>query len=369
MDNISTEFLNDYLNVYLNDYLLNNITSKAVIYLLFSFYFLPIIFIVIARITNKNFKVPFVQKKISQNKKYLFLFLCVYYVVLSFIFVIFKNNPSDNILVLSIFLGYIFKIIVIAVKITLITFIAFRLHRFVVFLVTNYLSQNKLLTVTQTKTLQSIFVSFSKLVISFIAGVFILTIFSFQVSSLITLVSAFSLAIGFAAQSLIKDFFAGFFFLFEDQYTIGDVIKVCDYLGTVEKITLRTTSIRTLNGELHIIPNGSIDIVTTYSKEFNRAVVVVGVDYSSDIDSVIEILNDEMIVANEELDSISTPPVVQGVVSLGASSIDIRILATCEATTKWAVERELMRRIKIRFDKEGIVIPFQQVVIHNHPAE
>ncbi len=227
-----------------------------------------------------------------------------------------------------------------------------------------YLVPSAMLSTRKCNTLHSILNSLNKAIISFIVIIFVLESFGYRTSSLVTFFSAFSLAIGFAAQSLIKDFLAGFFFLFEDQYSVGDTITIKNVTGVVEEVTFRTTSIRTLHGDLHIIPNGLIDVVTTYSKDFNKAITIVSVDYSTDVDFAINILKDEMALAFKSVKDILELPVVQGVVALNDSSVDIRIATKCSVDSKWSVERELLRLIKNRLDKENIVIPFPQMVIH-----
>ncbi len=217
----------------------------------------------------------------------------------------------------------------------------------------------------KAKTLESICINIFSVVLVFLLVVAILNLFGIDTTSVIALFSVLSLAVGLAAQDLIKDFIAGFLLVIEDQFSVNDTIVINnDVQGVVENLGLRTTSLRTIDGELYIIPNGNINTIKTFSKEFSRAKIIVGVDYTTDIDKCIEILEDEMSIANKEIVNILELPKVQGVVELGDSSVNIRILADCYIDSKWEVERELLRRIKNRFDKEDIVIPFPQRVIH-----
>ncbi len=217
----------------------------------------------------------------------------------------------------------------------------------------------------KSDTLRSVTINVYKVIVIFLLIVTILNMFGIDPTSIVALFSVFSLAVGLAAQNVIKDFIAGFLLLLEDQFALQDTIVINNEVtGVVENLGLRTTSLRTVDGELYIVPNGYIQTIKTYSKEFSRAKVVVGVDYSTDIDKCLKILEDEMRIANNEIEAIINIPLVQGVVELNQSSVDIRILAECKIDEKWAVERELRRRIKNRFDKENIVIPFPQRVVH-----
>ncbi len=229
----------------------------------------------------------------------------------------------------------------------------------------NVLSKNKNFSERKVKTLQSLVINIYHAITTFILIVIILGILGIETTSIIAVFSVFSLAIGLAAQDVIKDFISGFLLVLEDQFSVGDTIVINnDVQGVVENLGLRTSSLRTLDGELYIIPNGHIETIKTFSKEFSRAVVLVGVDYSTNIDKCLEILNNEMEIAEKDLEYVMVIPEVQGVVELADSAVNIRIVAQCQIDRKWDVERELLRRIKNRLDKENISIPFPQRVIH-----
>ena len=194
----------------------------------------------------------------------------------------------------------------------------------------------------------------------------VLPVWGISASSIVAIGGAASLAIGVGAQDVIKDMLSGFFILSENQYVIGDVVTIDGYTGKVEAIGMRTTRIRSLDGNVHIIPNGRISVVTNMSKGFNRAIVDVGVTYDEDIDRVLAVLRDEMklVYKNERLTGMIAEPNVLGVEELGDSSVVIRISTDCEIGENWQLERELRRIIKKRLEKEGIEIPFPQRVIH-----
>jgi small conductance mechanosensitive channel len=179
------------------------------------------------------------------------------------------------------------------------------------------------------------------------------------------------LAIGFGAQSLIKDIIAGFFILLEDQFHVGDVIQAAGVSGQVEQMTLRMTIIRDLQGTVHFIPNGEIKVVSNLTKEWSRAVLEIGVSYEEDVDRVIALLSEigRSLAEDESFGKlVLEPPQVLGVEALTDSQVTIRMLTKAVPFKQWEVARELRRRIKTRFDREGIRTPYPHRVIITRPA-
>lgn len=174
------------------------------------------------------------------------------------------------------------------------------------------------------------------------------------------------LAVGFGAQTLVKDIITGFFMLMENQYGVGDIISVDDqHAGGVEKMTLRITVLRDVEGRAHYIPNGSISRVVVLSKSFARALVDVSVSYDSDLDQVIsELKSLTAQLAEEWPDRVLEPTEVFGVESLGDSSVVIRTLTKTAPAKQWEVARELRLRIFNTFREKGIEIPYPQMVVH-----
>ena len=181
--------------------------------------------------------------------------------------------------------------------------------------------------------------------------------------SLVVIASAGSVAIGLGAQSIAGDMMEGFFILFEDHYAVGDIVTIQGITGTVESVTLRSTKLRDFGGAVHIIPNGSIGTVTNNCREFINAVVTVGIAYGESIDRAIAVLQDEM-QKTADMEAVLETPTVAGVIGLDDSAVTIKIVAKCKVKMNYAVEAELRRRIKNRFDAEGIEIPFPQQVVH-----
>ena len=212
----------------------------------------------------------------------------------------------------------------------------------------------------KSQTISSVFGSVIKFAILFIAACSILTQFGISVASILTVAGIGSVAIAFGAQSLVKDIITGCFILLEDQYGIGDLITVDGVNGTVEEITLRTTSLRSWDGTLYIVPNGNIGTVANTCKKYINAIVDVGIDYGEDMDRVLAVLNDEMDKAESKIAGLKERPTVLGITSLDDSAVTVRILAKCMIKENFAVERALRLIIKTRLDAENISIPFPQ---------
>ncbi|WP_027717106.1 mechanosensitive ion channel family protein [Desulfovirgula thermocuniculi] len=172
------------------------------------------------------------------------------------------------------------------------------------------------------------------------------------------------LAVGFGAQSLVRDVITGFFILLEDQFAVGDYITAAGVSGTVEEMGLRVTKLRDFGGQLHIIPNGQISMVTNYSKGNTRVLVEVGVAYEESLERVLGVLKKVCEEASGELSEVIVEgPKVLGVEGFGPHDVVIRIVAYTKPLHHWYVERELRRRIKEAFDREGIEIPYPRRVV------
>lgn len=182
--------------------------------------------------------------------------------------------------------------------------------------------------------------------------------------------AVFGLAVAFGAQSLIKDFFSGFMILLEQQYMVNDVIKVGDISGQVERITLRTTVLRDLEGRVHFIPHGQINATTNMTHGWSRAVFDIGVAYKEDIDRVMNVLVElgKQLRRDPEFGPlILEDPVMLGVDSLADSAVMIKFFLKTRPLRQWPVKRELLRRIKVTFDGLGIEIPYpHRTVFHRH---
>jgi small-conductance mechanosensitive channel len=180
------------------------------------------------------------------------------------------------------------------------------------------------------------------------------------------------LAIGFGAQTLVKDVINGFFILMENNFRVGDVVKVGDVSGLVEAMSLRVTILRDLEGKVHVIPNGSIDVVTNMTKEWSRVVLNVGVAYKENVDQVMDLLKEigaDLYEDTKFKPFIMEPLEVLGLDNFGDSAIEIRVIMKTRPLRQWAVGRELRRRIKNTFDERGIEIPFPHRTLYMGEAE
>jgi moderate conductance mechanosensitive channel len=174
------------------------------------------------------------------------------------------------------------------------------------------------------------------------------------------------IAIGFGGQYLIKDLISGFFIIIENQYRVDDIVSFGDIRGQVEDITLRVTTLRDVEGNVHHVPHGTISEVTNLSKGFSKINLIIGVAYESDIEHVEKIVNkigNELSEDPKWKEKILETPEFLRVDNFGDSAIDIKIVGKTLPAAQWEVTGELRKRIKITFDKKGIVIPYPQVTV------
>jgi small-conductance mechanosensitive channel len=175
------------------------------------------------------------------------------------------------------------------------------------------------------------------------------------------------LAVGFGAQNLVKDIINGLFILIENPYGVGDVVKVAGIAGLVEEINLRRTILRDLDGIVHYVPNGEINIASNFTREFSRVNMNISVGYGENLDRVIAVINSvcsEMAKEKEWNQQIIKTPQVLRVDALGDSGIDIKILGETQPIAQWDVMGELRKRIKEEFDKQGIEIPWPHMKVY-----
>jgi len=224
----------------------------------------------------------------------------------------------------------------------------------------------------RAKTLSGIISTTITVVIYLAAAMMIITECGINIGPLLAGAVIAGVAIGFGAQSLVKDVISGFFLLMENQIRVGDVANIAGIGGLVEAINLRTTRLRDLEGKVHIIPNGSIEVATNFTREWSRALVEIGVAYKEDVDNVISVLKD----VGEEMrndpafkEVILEPLTVLGLDSFGDSSVNIRVFFKTLPIKQWEVAREFRKRVKKVFDEKGIEIPFPHRTIYMGEGE
>ena len=175
------------------------------------------------------------------------------------------------------------------------------------------------------------------------------------------------IAIGFGAQSLVRDIISGFLILLENQYGVGDVVRIADIAGLVEEINLRRTVLRDLDGIVHSVPNGEVRVASNFTKGYSRVNMNISVGYGEDLDHVIEVINrvgKEMSKDPYWGSLMLTPPQVLRVDAFEDSGIAIKILGDTKPIKQWDVMGELRRRLKRAFDEEGIEIPWPHTKVY-----
>jgi small-conductance mechanosensitive channel len=225
----------------------------------------------------------------------------------------------------------------------------------------------------RTDTLSSILVKIAGIIILVIAVITILPEFGVNIATLIAAIGIGGLAIAFAAQSLVKDYITGFFIILEDQYRVGDVVSIAGVAGGVEEIALRRTILRDLDGNVHSIPNGKVELSTNMTKKYSRVNLNISVGYGENLKRVIETINrvcQEMAEDPQWKDDFITTPSAVRVDKLGDSGIDIKVLGDTKPSKQWALMGELRLRLKDTFDSEGIEIPWPHTKVYfgNNPA-
>ncbi len=195
--------------------------------------------------------------------------------------------------------------------------------------------------------------------------------FGFDIGPFLAAAGIVGLALGFGGQYLIRDIISGLFIILENQYRVGDTVCFDQTCGTVEDISLRMTSLRDLNGTVHHIPHGEIKKVSNQTKGHSGININIGVGYNSNIEHVEKVVNkigEDMINDKYWGRLITKVPKFLRIDSFGDSAIMIKILGETLPTKQWEVAGEVRKRIKISFDKEGIDLPFPQVVVHQAKA-
>lgn len=229
-----------------------------------------------------------------------------------------------------------------------------------------YSSEND--EIKREDTLIRIFSGMVKSILWLMAGMMILKELGVEIAPLLAGAGIAGIAIGFGAQYIIKDLITGFFIILENQYRIGDVVKFDAISGVVEDISLRMTTLRSVDGTVHHIPHGEVRTVSNLTKVFSRVVINVGVDYTSDIEKVSAVINKTGQILSEDplwKEKIISPIAFVRVDEFADSSISIRIMGDTIPHAQWEVAGEFRRRLKVAFDAAGITIPLPQRVVRS----
>jgi small conductance mechanosensitive channel len=224
--------------------------------------------------------------------------------------------------------------------------------------------------IKRRNTLSALFLTVLRVAVVILAALMVFRELAFEIGPILASAGVVGLALGFGAQSLVKDIITGAFIVLEGQFSVGDVVKIGDRSGVVESLGLRTTILRDLEGTAHIFPNGKIEIVSVMTREWSQLVLDVDVAYDTDLDQAAEaiqrVLNE---YAQEFPSNVLGKPQVLGVESFGDNSVKIRSTLKTAPSKQWDAGRIIRRRIKGEFDRLEIAIPFQQSVAWRIPEQ
>lgn len=265
-----------------------------------------------------------------------------------------KNAAELNLVEKLIKIGIIFMVIFILTKIV---------NKVINKTIKGRKNYNLLISNKRANTLINILKRSINYFLTFIGVMMTLDLFGIDTKSIIATAGIGGLAIGFGAQSLVKDLITGIFILLEDQYSVGELIETEGYEGIVEDLGVRVTKLRAFSGELHIIPNGNIKVVTNKTRGAMRALVTVSIAYEEDIDKAIGVLEAVSVKIKDTNDTIIEGPTVLGIANLGDYSVDINIVAKTNPMDQWAIERVIRKASKEALEKAGIEIPYPKSVI------
>ena len=221
--------------------------------------------------------------------------------------------------------------------------------------------------IRRIETVARVFRHTTIVVISLVAGMLALSELGISIAPILGAAGVVGIAVGFGAQSLIKDYFNGVFMLLENQIRQGDVVEVCGKTGVVEDITLRYVCLRDNEGSVHYVPNGQITIVTNKSRDYAFALIDVGVAYRENLDEIYEVarevsraLRSDAAIGPKILEDIE----LQGVQEWADSAVILRCRFKTVALEQWNVRRAFLGRLKQAFDARGIEIPYPHLTIY-----
>lgn len=277
--------------------------------------------------------------------------------------------------ILSKVVGWLVNVFPSLVLLFIITFISLKLYRFLIRRLSNFILNRAHKNITiddieaekRIKTLMGILLGIGKLLIWATVVMVLLNKLSIDIKPILAGAGIVGLAVGFGAQELVRDFISGFFILLENQIRTGDVAIINGTGGSVEKIELRTTTLRDFSGVVHIFQNGKINTISNMTKEWSAVVLDMGVAYKEDPEKVIQIMTDVGLKMQD--DEVFGPKIIEpievvGVDNFADSAVVIRARIKTRPIEQWNVGREYRKRLKKAFDKNGIEIPFPHTTIY-----
>ncbi len=226
--------------------------------------------------------------------------------------------------------------------------------------------------VKRVTTLGRVFRYIASVVITLVAGMLILSEFGISIAPILGAAGVVGIAVGFGAQSLIKDYFNGLLILLEDQVQQGDVVEVGGKSGFVVEVTLRYIRMRDYDGNIHFVPDGLVTTVTKKSREFAHSVIDVGVAYREDVEEALAVMRhvgDEMRKSDDFGPRILEDIEIVGVENWADSAVTLRCRLKVPPLEQWTIRREYLRRLKHAFDARGIEIPYPHLTIYAGQAK
>lgn len=220
------------------------------------------------------------------------------------------------------------------------------------------------LKIKRGQSLASLLSSFSKYLGAIILIFAILGTLGIDTTVLLASAGILSLIVGLGAQPLIEDIFAGIFIVFEHTFDIGDIIVVDGFRGTVKEMGIRTTKIEDAGGDIKVINNSDIRTLINMTSKLSTAICDISISYTDNIEKVEKVLNENLPKIKEKYKYIAKGPTYVGIQSLSDSAVVLRVIAECNETMRYQVQRDINREIKILFDENNITIPYPQIVVH-----
>ncbi len=216
-------------------------------------------------------------------------------------------------------------------------------------------------------TLKSVMRYLFSILLYIVAVSMLLRELGIDIGPILAAAGVLGLAIGFGAQSLVKDLISGFFILLEDQIRVGDVVQIADKSGLVENVNLKMTILRDLAGNVHFVPNGEIAVVTNMTKGYSRYLFNIGVSYREDVDEVMDVIKlvDEDLRNDPDYSSDILEPIeILGLDEFADSALIIKARIKTKPIKQWRVAREFNKRLKKKFDERNIEIPFPHTTLY-----
>ncbi len=221
--------------------------------------------------------------------------------------------------------------------------------------------------IKRIETLGRVFRYIASVVIVLVAGMVVLSELGISIAPILATAGVLGIAVGFGAQSLIKDYFNGFFMLLENQVRQGDVVEAAGKSGLVEEVTLRYIKMRNYEGQVHYIPNGNVTTVTNMSRDYSYSVIDIGVAYRENTDEVMQLMRQvgaEMRADATLRDKILEDLEMAGMDQWADSAVILRCRFKVKPLEQWGVRREYLHRLKRVFDQHGVEIPFPHLTLY-----